>query len=76
MQRRAARKSGRGGRAGLTGMARCGRLMRVFYKTHFDQSHGHRTAKPGRQFASDNSATNLTSQAMIPAQMPSKRTLR
>ena len=42
MQRRAARKSGRGGRALLTGMARCarcGRMMRVFYKTHFDQSH-------------------------------------
>ncbi len=42
MQRRAARKSGRGGRALLTGMARCGRcgrMMRVFYKTHHDQSH-------------------------------------
>ena len=42
MQRRAARKSGRGGRALLTGMARCGRcgrMMRVFYKTHYDQSH-------------------------------------
>lgn len=45
MQRRAARRSGRGGRA-----------MRVFYKTHFGQSHGHRMLKPGRQFASDNSA--------------------
>jgi DNA invertase Pin-like site-specific DNA recombinase len=42
MQRRAARKSGRGGRALLTGMARCGRcgrMMRVFYKAHHDQSH-------------------------------------
>lgn len=42
MQRRAARKSGRGGRALLTGMARCGRcgrMMRVFYKTHHDRSH-------------------------------------
>ena len=42
MQKRAARKSGRGGRALLTGMARCGRcgrMMRVFYKSGHDRSH-------------------------------------
>lgn len=42
MQKRAARKSGRGGQALLSGMARCarcGRMMRVFYKTGTDQSH-------------------------------------
>lgn len=42
MKRRAARKSGRGGRALLTGMVRCGRcgrMMRVFYKSHHDKSH-------------------------------------
>ena len=42
MQKRAARKSGRGGQALLTGMARCarcGRMMRVFYKTGTDLSH-------------------------------------
>jgi hypothetical protein len=31
MQKRAARKSARGGRALLTGLTRCGRIMRVFY---------------------------------------------
>jgi len=43
MQKRAARKSGRGGRALLTGMARCGhcgRMMRVFYGS--GPSHAHR----------------------------------
>jgi DNA invertase Pin-like site-specific DNA recombinase len=42
MQKRTARKSGRGGQALLSGMARCarcGRMMRVFYKTGTDQSH-------------------------------------
>lgn len=42
MQKRAARKSGRGGQALLSGMARCarcGRMMRVFYKSGADQSH-------------------------------------
>lgn len=42
MQKRAARKSGRGGQALLTGMVRCGRcgrMMRVFYKTGYDESH-------------------------------------
>jgi len=42
MQKRAARKSGRGGQALLSGMARCarcGRMMRVFYKVGTDQSH-------------------------------------
>ncbi|AWX94521.1 serine recombinase [Paracoccus mutanolyticus] len=42
MQKRAARKSGRGGQALLSGMARCarcGRMMRVFYKTGTDLSH-------------------------------------
>ena len=42
MQRRAARKSGRGGRALLTGMVRCGRCgrqMRIFYKTQPGLSH-------------------------------------
>lgn len=42
MQKRAARKSGRGGQALLSGMARCarcGRMMRVFYKVSTDQSH-------------------------------------
>lgn len=42
MQKRATRKSGRGGQALLSGMARCarcGRMMRVFYKSGTDQSH-------------------------------------
>jgi DNA invertase Pin-like site-specific DNA recombinase len=42
MQRRAARKSGRGGRALLTGMGRCGRcgrMMRVFYGSPSTPSH-------------------------------------
>ena len=42
MQKRAARKSGRGGQALLTGMARCarcGRMMRVFYRSGTDLSH-------------------------------------
>lgn len=42
MQKRAGRKSGRGGQALLSGMARCarcGRMMRVFYKVGTDQSH-------------------------------------
>ena len=42
MQKRTARKSGRGGQALLSGMARCarcGRMMRVFYKVGTDQSH-------------------------------------
>lgn len=42
MQKRTARKSGRGGQGLLSGMARCarcGRMMRVFYKTGPDQSH-------------------------------------
>jgi DNA invertase Pin-like site-specific DNA recombinase len=42
MQKRTARKSGRGGQALLSGMARCarcGRMMRVFYKTGTDLSH-------------------------------------
>jgi DNA invertase Pin-like site-specific DNA recombinase len=43
MQKRAARKSGRGGRALLTGVARCGRcgrMMRVFYGMR--EGHAHR----------------------------------
>jgi DNA invertase Pin-like site-specific DNA recombinase len=43
MQKRAARKSARGGRALLTGLARCGRcgrMMRVFYGAR--SSHAHR----------------------------------
>jgi hypothetical protein len=42
MQKRTARKSGRGGQALLTGMARCarcGRMMRVFYQSGTDRSH-------------------------------------
>jgi DNA invertase Pin-like site-specific DNA recombinase len=42
MQKRAARKSARGGRALLTGLARCGRcgrMMRVFYGTRSDHAH-------------------------------------
>src|SRR6478736_598878 len=42
MKRRAARKSGRGGRALLTGLARCGRcgrMMRVFYGTRSGHAH-------------------------------------
>ena len=43
MKRRAARKSGRGGRALLTGLVRCGRcgrMMRVFYG--MQSGHAHR----------------------------------
>src|SRR4051795_12874147 len=42
MKRRAARKSGRGGRALLTGLARCGRcgrMMRVFYGMRSGHAH-------------------------------------
>lgn len=42
MKRRMARKSGRGGRALLTGMVRCGRcgrMMRVFYKLQSEHAH-------------------------------------
>jgi DNA invertase Pin-like site-specific DNA recombinase len=42
MKKRAARKSARGGRALLTGMVRCGRcgrMMRVFYRTRSDHAH-------------------------------------
>ena len=42
MKRRAARKSGRGGRALLTGMVRCGRcgrMMRVFYGSRSGHAH-------------------------------------
>ncbi len=42
MKRRAARKSGRGGRALLTGLARCGRcgrMMRVFYGMRSGKAH-------------------------------------
>jgi DNA invertase Pin-like site-specific DNA recombinase len=42
MKRRAARKSGRGGRALLTGLVRCGRcgrMMRVFYGMHSGHAH-------------------------------------
>jgi DNA invertase Pin-like site-specific DNA recombinase len=42
MQRRASRKSGRGGRALLTGIvrcARCGRMMRVFYGARSGHAH-------------------------------------
>lgn len=42
MQKRASRKSGRGGRALLTGIVRCGRcgrMMRVFYGSRADHAH-------------------------------------
>jgi DNA invertase Pin-like site-specific DNA recombinase len=42
MKRRATRKAGRGGRALLTGMVRCGRcgrMMRVFYRIQSGQAH-------------------------------------
>ena len=42
MQKRAARKSGRGGRALLAGIvrcARCGRMMRVFYGSRAEHAH-------------------------------------
>jgi DNA invertase Pin-like site-specific DNA recombinase len=42
MQKRASRKSGRGGRALLTGMVRCGRcgrMMRVFYGSRSGNAH-------------------------------------
>ena len=42
MKRRMARKAGRGGRALLTGMVRCGRcgrMMRVFYRMQSGQAH-------------------------------------
>jgi DNA invertase Pin-like site-specific DNA recombinase len=42
MKRRATRKAGRGGRALLTGMVRCGhcgRMMRVFYRMQSGQAH-------------------------------------
>jgi excisionase family DNA binding protein len=42
MKRRATRKAGRGGRALLTGMVRCGRcgrMMRVFYKSETAPAH-------------------------------------
>lgn len=42
MQKRASRKSGRGGRALLTGIvrcARCGRMMRVFYGSRTGHAH-------------------------------------
>jgi DNA invertase Pin-like site-specific DNA recombinase len=42
MKRRMTRKAGRGGRALLTGMvrcARCGRMMRVFYRMQSEQAH-------------------------------------
>lgn len=42
MQKRASRKSGRGGRALLTGIVRCGRcgrMMRVFYSTRAGTAH-------------------------------------
>ena len=42
MKQRAARKSGRGGRALLTGLTRCGRcgrMMRVFYGMRSGHAH-------------------------------------
>lgn len=39
MQKRMSRKSGRGGRALLTGMLRCGRMMRVFYGMKSGRAH-------------------------------------
>jgi DNA invertase Pin-like site-specific DNA recombinase len=57
MQKRTARKSGRGGRALLTGMvrcARCGRMMRVFYG--MNSGHAHRYQCVGDQ---EHAATGL-----------------
>jgi DNA invertase Pin-like site-specific DNA recombinase len=57
MQKRTARKSGRGGRALLTGLvrcARCGRMMRVFYG--MNSGHAHRYQCVGDQ---EHAATGL-----------------
>ena len=39
MKKRTSRKAGRGGRALLTGLARCGRMMRVFYQSRSDHPY-------------------------------------